>query len=247
MMRMSLRALPLAVASCTLLSFAGMYATLTARRTSESATRPLDEALGAGPHCSGDIAALLAWPCRAWRRCGGSTSLFRIGAFGAIVAATFLFPGPLGLSVEDPTMDRQEHTVAAEPAPRTPASSQTATFPRVSAADVASLTERSAEARARAAVLAHDYSLLLIASLEKVSLSRELQAVRDTARESLHLAVGLYATLLKEANTSPERTLRLVKETVTEQISHPSPDTEPLMNDVVHWVIEVFYGAPPAA
>lgn len=116
---------------------------------------------------------------------------------------------------------------------------------RVSASDIHALADRSLEARARAAALAAEYSSLLIASEERLSFSKQSRAEMEAARESLHKAVGLYAALLKELNTPPEHTLRLVKETVTEHAARPRP--EALLKDVVHWVVETYYGPPPAA
>lgn len=107
------------------------------------------------------------------------------------------------------------------------------------------LRERSEQARAAAAeALAHLTALFLRSRSQFDALARNREGI-DATRSMLRESVERYAVLLRTLQTPPERVIRLVKETVAEQIMHPQlhDETGPLMDEVVKWSIQAYYGA----
>ncbi|HEY2377363.1 MAG TPA: hypothetical protein VGH98_15405 [Gemmatimonadaceae bacterium] len=111
------------------------------------------------------------------------------------------------------------------------------------------LRARTAQARAAASEAVSHYAVILATSRHRIDvLSRkrvEIVAIREMLQES----VQRYASLLKTLDTPPERALRLVKETVVEHVPHPerAEETRALLETVVNWCIEAYYGSSPAA
>lgn len=103
------------------------------------------------------------------------------------------------------------------------------------------IVREASVARARSVAAAADCSMVLIAKERSIALSNKSREALDAARDALLRAVCEYALLLKQLDTSPERTLRLLKETVTEGAARPKPET--LMDDAVRWCVESYYGS----
>ena len=106
------------------------------------------------------------------------------------------------------------------------------------------LRDRAAAARARAAIAAADYRRLLADLDRQIAIAKETRAASEAVRETFRREVCAYVLVLKQLDHSPERTLRLVKETVTE--GTPRPESDGLMADVVRWCIEAYYGTSAA-
>ena len=120
---------------------------------------------------------------------------------------------------------------------------------RLSESERRALRERAAQARAAATEAITHYAILLEGTRTGCANSeRTFKAVAAT-REMLRDSVQRYSVLLKSLDTPPERALRLVKEAVTERLHHPEreEETRSLLESVVVWCIEAYYGSPPAA
>ena len=111
------------------------------------------------------------------------------------------------------------------------------------------LRERSEQARAAAAEAITNLTALFLRSRSQLDAMSRHREVIDATRAMLRESVERYAVLLRTLDTPPERVIRLVKETVAEQISHPElhDETGPIMENVVRWCIEAYYGSSPAA
>jgi hypothetical protein len=119
----------------------------------------------------------------------------------------------------------------------------------VSAADVHELVERAAQARETARETAARYVELCALIRSEWAASQVRREAVQLSRDAMREAVDRYALLLQSLGTSPERTLRLVKEAVREDVP---PEMEhshapPFMEQVVLWCIESYYRDTPAA
>jgi hypothetical protein len=110
----------------------------------------------------------------------------------------------------------------------------------------ADLRLRSAEARAVAKVATARYAALVIECQRGFLRAKELRDQVDAARQELRGTVSRYADLLKQLDTPPEQTLRLVKNMVDESTPRAAESFD-VMSDVVRWCIEAYYGDAPAA
>ena len=116
---------------------------------------------------------------------------------------------------------------------------------RLTAAERDALRERAEAARAVAAAAILRYSTLLVQAAYHLHEAQNLTDTVIAARDELRERVAHYAVLLKHLDTTPEQTLRIVKATVNE--SALRAETQVVMNDVVQWCIEAYYGGSTAA
>lgn len=116
-------------------------------------------------------------------------------------------------------------------------------------AEYRALCERIEQARAAASQAIAQYATLLAHARHEIAQRDQALVAIDATREMIRQSVHRYATLMRALEISPERTLRLVKETVIEQLPHPQHEieTNALMRNVVTWCIEAYYGKSPAA
>lgn len=91
--------------------------------------------------------------------------------------------------------------------------------------------------------------MLMEQSRERLTMSEKRLVAIEATRDMLRDSVQRYALLMKALDTPPERMLRLVKETLAEQLPHPEREEETLalFRNVISWCIEAYYENPPAA
>jgi hypothetical protein len=128
-------------------------------------------------------------------------------------------------------------------------SSESITARTFSPAEVRELRERAAQARETARRAAAKYVELCAITTSHVSVSETAREAARVACDETREAVARYAIVLKVLGTSPERTLRLVKEAVREDIPTEIDHSQerPFMEQVVLWCIESYYRESPAA
>ena len=111
------------------------------------------------------------------------------------------------------------------------------------------LRERAAQALAAASEAAAHYSVLLEVSAQQLAAIEGTRVEVDATREMLRQSVQRYAVLMKSLDTSPERTLSLVNETVQEELSpsERSPETLAVLAEVVSLCIDAYHDTSSAA
>jgi len=111
------------------------------------------------------------------------------------------------------------------------------------------LYERAAAAHAAAAEAVACYAALFEQSRHGPAASEPPRVAIEATREMVRRSVQQYVVSMKALGTPPETTLRLVKETVAAQLTHPERDdaTRALSNSVVTWCIQAYYENLPAA
>ena len=108
---------------------------------------------------------------------------------------------------------------------------------------------RAAQARAATAEAIAHYAALLTRSRARLAATERALVEAEAVREMVRQSVQRYTVLMKALDASPEHVLRLVKETVAEQLPHPEREdaTLELSASVVTWCIEAYYDSSSAA
>ena len=115
--------------------------------------------------------------------------------------------------------------------------------------ELQALHERAAQARAVAAEALAHYWVLLEQTQQRVKMSEQRLLAFEAMREMLRQSLQRYAQVMKALDTPSERTLWLVRETLTEQLPDPEREesTKDLVESVLSWCVEAYQFDSPAA
>jgi hypothetical protein len=108
---------------------------------------------------------------------------------------------------------------------------------------------RAAQARAATAEAIAHYTVLLTRTRSRLATTERTLVETEAIREMVRQSVERYAALMKALDTPPEHVLRVLKQTVAEELPHPEREeaTLELTANVVTWCIEAYYSGSSAA